>query len=144
MTTEKGGQPAHVVDENSKTLVKICSGLGMSQVNISKLLGISDATLRNYYEADLDAGKAHVDQLVFSKFIDNIKAGKEASIMFYLRSRLGWKDTQEVKIEGLPPVVVNINFGTHTETISSQPDAPALSAPNVIDLVPNENPPDQC
>ena len=51
-------QEPHEPTAESRKLVESTSGLGLPHEQIAILVGIDDKTLRKYYRAELDAGKA--------------------------------------------------------------------------------------
>lgn len=124
-------QEPHVPTEHNRTVVKILYGMGVTQDRIAAGLNMSVDTLVKYYREDMDVAEVQIKGEVFGALMKNIQAGKEASIIFFLKARCGWKETQAVVVEGLPPVVINYGFA----------DPPALPNPDapVIDHVPTDN-----
>lgn len=89
-----------------------------NEAEIALALGISQDTLtrRKQSRADfaeaIKRGKAKANIFVGGKLMQKIKAGDTASIIFYLKTRCGWKETQKIEAdviqhevpEGLPAI----------------------------------------
>lgn len=90
-----------------------------SDEQIALALGISYATLRRrkadseQFEQAIKRGKAKANVFVGGKLMQKIKAGDTASIIFYMKTRCGWKETQKIEAdvtqrekipEGLPAI----------------------------------------
>ena len=89
-----------------------------SEEEIALALGISYGTFQNrkrdycdFCEA-IKRGKAKANVFVGGQLMKKIKAGDTTSIIFYLKSRCGWKETQKIEAdinqreipEGLPAI----------------------------------------
>lgn len=76
-----------------------------SEEEIALALGISQATLirRKKEYADfanaIKRGKAKANVFVGGKLMQKIKNGDTASIIFYLKTRCGWKETQKIEAD---------------------------------------------
>lgn len=94
-----------------------------SEAEIALALGISQDTLtrRKQSRADfaeaIKRGKAKANIFVGGKLMQKIKAGDTASIIFYLKTRCGWKETQKIEAdvkargeipEGLPAMYAKL------------------------------------
>ena len=89
-----------------------------SEEEIALALGVSYATLRRrkadseQFAQAIKRGKAKANIFVGGKLMQKIKAGDTASIIFYLKTRCGWKETQKIEAdvtqhevpEGLPAI----------------------------------------
>lgn len=121
-------QEPHVKTNHNSTVVKILYGMGITKDKIAAGIGISVPTLDKYYRDEMDVAEVQIKGEVFGALMKNIQAGKEASIIFFLKARCGWKETQAVEVGGLPAVAINYNFAPPPAL--PNPDAP------VIDHVP--------
>jgi len=86
---------AHKPTEESRKIVRGLSGLGMIVDDIGRLVGITENTLRKYYEHEMAKGRAEANVRVARSMFEaatrqgnpNVVAG-----MFWLKNRAGWKD----------------------------------------------------
>lgn len=78
-----------------------------SEEEIALALGISQDTLtrRKQDSADfaeaIKRGRAKANVFVGGKLMEKIKAGDTASIIFYMKARAGWRDTQRTELTGV-------------------------------------------
>lgn len=74
-----------------------------SEEEIARALGVSYSTLQRRkkdceeFEEAIKRGKAKANIFVGGKLMQKIKDGDTASIIFYLKSRCGWKETQRLE-----------------------------------------------
>ena len=68
--------------------------LGTPQDVIAEIMGIALGTLQKYYAHELKYGKAKKSGEVVGKLMTKINKECAASIMFYLKTQEGWKETQ--------------------------------------------------
>lgn len=97
MTNKKrGGRPAHVVTKEAKSLVKWLKVAGYTNEQIAAAFDppIDNKTLTKNYKSELDFGKSHVDGLVTQTLVKGALEGDTALLIFYAKTRLGWKETK--------------------------------------------------
>lgn len=93
--------PAHAPTDALRAIVSRSSGLGLPHESIGHLLGISDTTLRKWYKADLDTGRAAAHAAVASTLYDKAISGDNACLIFYARTQLKWAEApREVVVSG--------------------------------------------
>ena len=100
----KPGRKKILFDEETLKKVEHWSGNGLSELQISRLLGVSLSTIarnkRNNERFDiaLKKGKAQAIATVTNKVYENALDGKETSAIFFLKNRdpENWSDRQEV------------------------------------------------
>lgn len=96
-------------------------GFGINQDMIAAIIGISDETLRKYYRAHLDTGKAKCVEKVAGSLFDTAMGGDVQAQKFYLSAQAGWSDKQQVQHanpDGSPVFGVNVTLskpGTPSE-----------------------------
>jgi hypothetical protein len=74
---------------------------GIPQVEIGKVLDVSDETLRKHYRDELDLGMTKANAKVVQTAFQQATSGKSpAMTMFWLKTRMGWKETQKVEHTG--------------------------------------------
>lgn len=74
------------------------AGIGLTQIHIAALIrdGIDDKTLRKHFRKELDQGKAEAISAVASVLMGKALNGDTASIMFYLKTQAGWRETSHI------------------------------------------------
>lgn len=76
-----------------------------NEEEIANDLGISYSTLQSRkreseeFRIAIKRGKAKANVFVGGKLMEKIKSGDTASIIFYMKSRCGWKETQRIEGE---------------------------------------------
>ena len=77
-----------------------------NEEEIANALGISYTTLKarkresDQFASAIKRGKAKANVFVGGKLMEKIKSGDTASIIFYMKSRCGWKETSRSEITG--------------------------------------------
>ncbi len=106
-----GGRPGHKPTEEQRNTVKLMSAGGIDRDMICRCIGIkSKQTLMKYYRDELDMAKAQLDAEVVGHLIGKIRGGDTASIIFYLKTRMNWKESQVIDVNLIPAVTFNVNF----------------------------------
>ena len=109
--------PKPKIEIDIKTIEQLASR-GLTLEQIASSMGFSVRTLmsRKTESAEIaeaiKRGKAKANIFVGGKLMQKIKAGDTASIIFYLKTRCGWKETQKIEAdvtqrdvpEGLPAI----------------------------------------
>jgi hypothetical protein len=100
---KKMGRPAYQPTDKDKKQVLIMSGIGLTHDQISKIIGISDETLRKYYADELETGEsrmnAQVAQNLFS-IATSKDTGAVAAAMFWMKTRAKWRETTRNELTG--------------------------------------------
>ena len=93
---------AHEPTEKDRKQVTVMAGIGLTHGQISKVLGISDETLRKYYDHELETAEAlmnaQVAQNLFS-IATSKGSGSVAAAIFWMKTRAGWRETIKAEVE---------------------------------------------
>jgi hypothetical protein len=101
---KKPGRKSHVPTEVTRQQVLEFSGMGMTHVQIAKLLMISSMTLYKYYRHELDIAEARMNFNVANNLY-NIATSKEhksaaQAAIFWMKARGRWRETNRTEVTG--------------------------------------------
>lgn len=109
---KRGPQPWKATDEDLKK-VKLYAGLGATQEDTARLIGISVDTLtrNDNTKAAFEEGKAETKAKVAGALVRKALSGDTASAIFYLKTQAGWKETSVQEHTGKDggPIETTIN-----------------------------------
>lgn len=97
------GRPPHEPTEANRKQVEQCAAIGLPHDQIAVLIGISEKTLRKYYDHELTHGTALANRKISGVLFDMAsKSGprQQRAAEFWARMRLGWKDTTKLEHTG--------------------------------------------
>jgi hypothetical protein len=101
---EKGAKPGRKPQDLSphQEIVIAMALAGVSHKLIAKAIGTSmnGDQLRAQYATELEEAKSLCDADAVKGLMANVRAGKEASIFFYLKTRCGWREVQRIEHSG--------------------------------------------
>jgi hypothetical protein len=103
----------HIPTDKTREQVLSASGLGLPQVQIAALLGISDVTLRKHYEKELAVGKATASAQVAKSLYNKAITGDTTAAIWWTKAQMGWGETNTTKvgnIDGSPLERIQITF----------------------------------
>lgn len=106
--SEGVGRPAHQPTDQNRLQVKTLAAVGIRHEDIAAKLGISADTLTKYYRQELDDGRVDANAVVAKSLYEQAKAGNTAAMIFWLKTRAGWKETmvnEHTGADGKPLVV---------------------------------------
>jgi len=92
---ETRGRPAHVPSDDSRKMVRVLSGIGLTQEQICSKMGISSPTLKLYYSEELELGKAEAVASIANTLFNMAKGGDKACMFFYLKTQARWKENHD-------------------------------------------------
>jgi hypothetical protein len=90
----------HIPTEDSRKLVKGLAAVGIRYVDIALKLDITDDTLRKHYKAELELGRIDANAQLGNTLFQQAKKGNTTALIFWLKTRAGWKETQVNELTG--------------------------------------------
>ena len=88
-------------------------GLGLSQLEVASLIGVSDRTLRTRYRTELNNGVAEANLRVAKSLFRMATDGQVPSAaIFWMKARANWREQQDLNIGGQSekPLVIDVNW----------------------------------
>lgn len=95
-----------------------------NEEEIALALGISYSTLRRrkrdyeQFEQSIKKGKAKANAFVGGKLMQLVKEGNPAAIIFYMKSRCGWRETVRQEITGAEGGSIKIDNNPDLDDVS--------------------------
>jgi len=96
----KAGRPAFKPTDAMRKQVESLSGFGLPQEQIASMLGLSDDTLRKYFEPELLKGKAEANSKIAQTLFNKATGGDTTALIFWAKTQLRWKETDKLEITG--------------------------------------------
>jgi hypothetical protein len=93
-------KPPHTPTQAQRQLVQLHATIGTPQPNIARILGIDPKTLRRWYRDELDLATDQANATIGGALFNKAKAGDTASMIFWMKTRAGWRETQQVEMSG--------------------------------------------
>lgn len=93
-------QKAHKPTPETRKLVESSSGLGLPHESIGVLVGIDDKTLRKYYRAELDMGKAKANGQIAKTLFTKATSGDTTALIWWTKTQMRWAETVKQEITG--------------------------------------------
>lgn len=97
--TDLTGRPFQVTDD-VRRIVRRWAGLGMSKAGIAVQLGVSLATIDEYFAEDLVIGQERANRQVARALYNKAVEGDTRACEFWLKCRAGWKEASKVELSG--------------------------------------------
>jgi transposase len=94
------GRPAHQPTDENRTKVRAWAAVGVRHEDIAAKLGISADTLAKYYRQELDDGRIDANAQIGKSLYEQAKAGNTTAMIFWLKTRAGWKETNVTELTG--------------------------------------------
>ena len=85
---------AFAATDEVRERVRYLSGVGVRQDDIARIVGCAPKTLRKRLRDELDGGIAEANATVAGYLFNQTKAGNITAIIFWLKSRAGWRERE--------------------------------------------------
>jgi hypothetical protein len=113
------GRPPYQPTDADRAKVKALAAYGTPQEQIARVFDIHVQTLRNYYRDELDLGVIEANaQVAKTLFNQGVKDGNTAALIWWTKSRMGWKEKQGLNVSG----GLNLNVVTGIDRAPDDPD----------------------
>lgn len=99
MTRKLGAKDHKPTDENRR-LVKMLAAVGARVDDIGTKLGISHDTVQKFYRTELEEGRIDANAQVAQTLFQQAKSGNTAAMIFWMKTRAGWKERHVIEAEG--------------------------------------------
>lgn|SRR5574343_219444 len=85
----------HAPTKQTREVVRAYTLAGTAQEIIAARLEIDAKTLRKHYREELDYALAEANAVVSKTLLAKAKAGDTVAMLFWLKTRAGWKEARE-------------------------------------------------
>lgn len=103
MVKRKPGSNAYDPSDQDRKQVLVLVGMGLTHDQISKVMGMSDESLRKHFRHELDTGEATLNAKV-AQNLYNIAtkqgSGSVAAAIFWMKTRAGWREKDRLELTG--------------------------------------------
>ena len=112
---KRGNQP-FVPTDRERQQVERMVGFGLTQEQISKIVGISENTLKKYFQDELDNGVSRINSAVAQNLFSiatSREQGSVAAAIFWMKTRGRWRETNHLVHSGddkEPPIKIDANL----------------------------------
>lgn len=110
-----GKQEKYEPTERDRKLVELATALGGTQEQIASSLKITRPTLIKYFRKELDEGLFSANLSVGMSLYRKAMAGDNTCMLFWLKCRAGWRETDRLELTGADgepfnPVPIVVKF----------------------------------
>src|SRR5688572_9436826 len=92
----------HLANDIARATVAKHASHGVPHTEIAKLLAIAPGTLRKHYAPELERGEAEASAAIVGKLFECAIGGNVTALIFWTKTRLGWKESREAEALPLP------------------------------------------
>lgn len=90
----------HIVTDETRRRVRNLAAVGVTHLDIARVIGVSGVTLRKYYRDELDNAAIEANSSVAGKLYQQCMEGNTSAMMFWLKTRAKWSERHEVEHSG--------------------------------------------
>lgn len=106
-TPRKRGHPPHEPTKATRDTVRLHAIVGTRHEMIAQVLQIDVKTLYKYYRRELDTARDLANAQVGGALFNKALAGDTTAQIFWMKTRAGWKEKQDV-VEEHKPIEIRI------------------------------------
>jgi len=96
----KVGPPTFKPTDEQRLRIEQGAAIGIPQEDMAKLLGIDAKTLRKHFREELDNGSTKANMVVGGALFNKAKGGDTSALIFWAKTRMGWKETNTTEHTG--------------------------------------------
>lgn len=96
----------HEPTRESRQLVQLHATVGTQHDQIAKILRIDAKTLRKHYREELDNAMSQANATIGGALFNKAKAGDTAAMIFWMKTRAGWRERNDTEHSGEVRVTV--------------------------------------
>lgn len=98
--------------EAERRAVEVLTAAGFTGPDIAESLGVGHMTLKMHLKEELAHGHTRANRRVAAKLYDKALAGDNACMIFWLKTRAGWREKSEMEVTGAAgvPLVIEVVF----------------------------------
>ena len=126
------GRPRWQPSEQQKQQVTMLAAIGIQQSIISKLLGVSEPTLRRACRHELATGLARANGQIGAALFGAAMGGNVAAIIFWMKTRAGWKETLTVEMAKPAAEMSDLEFNRVLLANGLKPIDLSIGEPGVV------------
>lgn len=108
---QKRGRPLYTPTAEQRKMVELYAAVGTPHLVIADVLGVAEMTLRKHYRAELTQGLHKANAKVAGKLFNIAMAGNPAALIFWLKSRAGWRETNRLEHTGAEGSPIKVEAG---------------------------------
>lgn len=97
---EKNDRTRHKPTDETRNLVSMLYMNGCTQDVTAAVIGISVPTLWKHYKKELEVGSDERNAKVASALFHNAMSGDVRAQMFWMKTRAGWRETNNLELSG--------------------------------------------
>lgn len=121
---KRNGRPPFVPTEKDQKMVEAMAACGVPHDDIAKVVGLAAKALRKHFRDALDKASLRANAKVAATLFSMATSGENtAATLFWMKCRLGWKETSVVQHSGLEGKPIEVAYGTATERLASRIDS---------------------
>lgn len=97
---EKNERTAHKPTDETRHIVAMAYLNGCTQDVVAGMMGISVPTLWKHYKKELEFGSDERNAKVAAALFHNAMSGDVRAQMFWMKTRAGWRETNNLELSG--------------------------------------------